>query len=257
MSAKANIKKRGFFNWLFFKDSSEGKPPKIETAAENTMPSSKKWAKMTVRVDDAVTEVERTIFPVAVGRSESPNGITIIGEGVSREHAVIDLQNGILTIVDKNSKNGVLVDGVKLAPGAITPLANGNVIKIGLAEIIIGGFSEILDTPPVAKVPSHQDETVFLGIAATPAPIAEPAPAPIPNQTVHLSHLANKPQKQEAPAAGVFCGECGAQNQEGKKFCKSCGKNIAPAEPAPFCDKCGTKNPKKTKFCGKCGNNLM
>ena len=53
----------------------------------------------------------------------------------------------------------------------------------------------------------------------------------------------------------AFCKKCGAQLQEGKKFCADCG---APVEiPAPaaatYCRKCGAQLQDGKKFCAECG----
>ena len=81
-----------------------------------------------------------------------------------------------------------------------------------------------------------------------------------------------------APAVGVKCPKCGADNPSGAKFCVSCGAPLtlkcpkcgkdvppgakfcpycgAPLEQEPqeiTCPKCGAKNPPGAKFCASCG----
>jgi hypothetical protein len=75
-----------------------------------------------------------------------------------------------------------------------------------------------------------------------------------------------------APAAGgtAACPSCGAENPAEAKFCKTCGKPMAAAPPAPpieepaaepppatiACPSCGAENPGGGKFCKGCGKSL-
>ena len=63
----------------------------------------------------------------------------------------------------------------------------------------------------------------------------------------------------------LACPSCGSQNPPDRKFCGSCGTNLATVPqqgvpPAPQmvpCPSCGTPNPQDRKFCGSCGANLV
>ena len=62
----------------------------------------------------------------------------------------------------------------------------------------------------------------------------------------------------------LTCPSCGTSNPPDRKFCGSCGTNLAagPQQSAPSapqiapCPSCGTPNPPDRKFCGTCGTNL-
>jgi class 3 adenylate cyclase/tetratricopeptide (TPR) repeat protein len=45
----------------------------------------------------------------------------------------------------------------------------------------------------------------------------------------------------------VICGNCGTENEAGRKFCMECAAPLALA-----CPNCGTPNPPNAKFCGEC-----
>src|SRR5579863_10424480 len=47
------------------------------------------------------------------------------------------------------------------------------------------------------------------------------------------------------------CGQCGADNPDGKRFCGDCGSALALK-----CASCGAENPAGKKFCGDCGARL-
>ncbi len=47
------------------------------------------------------------------------------------------------------------------------------------------------------------------------------------------------------------CGNCGTQNDAGRRFCVECGTRLAPG-----CPQCGAQNPPAAKFCGECGTPL-
>jgi predicted nucleic acid-binding Zn ribbon protein len=61
------------------------------------------------------------------------------------------------------------------------------------------------------------------------------------------------------------CPACGSQNPPDRKFCGSCGTNLAatpqqstpPVQQMVSCPSCGTPNPQDRKFCGNCGTNLL
>src|SRR5215471_14958792 len=47
------------------------------------------------------------------------------------------------------------------------------------------------------------------------------------------------------------CGNCGAANPVGQRFCGSCGTALA-----AVCSSCGATNPAGQRFCGECGSPL-
>jgi class 3 adenylate cyclase/tetratricopeptide (TPR) repeat protein len=50
----------------------------------------------------------------------------------------------------------------------------------------------------------------------------------------------------------IFCGECGAQNRDGAKFCTKCGSTLDAR-----CPSCGAMIAADDVFCGECGTNLQ
>ena len=52
------------------------------------------------------------------------------------------------------------------------------------------------------------------------------------------------------------CKFCGAEVEEGAKFCPNCGKNLEEASEKKKCPQCGAELEKDAKFCLKCGCSL-
>ena len=59
----------------------------------------------------------------------------------------------------------------------------------------------------------------------------------------------------------MFCVHCGAQQEDGAKFCTSCGKPLDTEEQKPekqnvFCVHCGAQQEGDSRFCTSCGKPL-
>ena len=52
------------------------------------------------------------------------------------------------------------------------------------------------------------------------------------------------------------CRFCGAEVEEGAKFCQKCGKNLEEVSDKKNCPKCGSELEKDAKFCLKCGYSM-
>ena len=78
----------------------------------------------------------------------------------------------------------------------------------------------------------------------------EPQPQPIIEET--------KPEPTAVSASKIKCPGCGADNDNGSKFCAICGTRMseAPKPQHTFCPQCGTKNDISSKFCLNCGCKL-
>jgi len=263
--------KRSLLSRLFFQEPKEEKPaksavpsspapsrtPKIEVSlADLNRPVPKNWVKLTVSIDGAQSVKEMTAFPFQIGRESSPDGIVIEDKNISRQHAVVDFQNGMLTVTDTQSRNGIRLAGEKLSPGRASPLSRGDILQIGSAEITITDHSGV-DLSPAAQ-------TEFLGHIEFEAE-EKHASAPVPQASQKPKPIPSAPKLGVVPAADIEvpCSKCGAINMGEDKFCSGCGAPTAPAAsaaapaPMPFCERCGTKNVKMDRFCGSCGNKLL
>jgi len=222
-----------------------------------------------------------TAFPFTIGRESLPSGLTLEDKSVSSRHAVMDLQDDMLTITDTNSRNGVKINDNVITPGVSTPINIGDTLVVGRTMITVADFSEDNfeeETPPHAGTEFISQHTVFINPDEQPIHQAQggsppnlvyqtpPAPAYQEKQQPAMP----TPQAPVAPmqgnmqSSGLVCNTCGFTNKADDKFCGDCGAPMAaPAYPAPqaapkkFCKKCGTRNDSMGKFCLTCGNGLV
>jgi len=55
--------------------------------------------------------------------------------GVSRRHAILQLDNDRLVVIDNHSTNGTQLNKKQMQPGVAYPLRNGDVISLGLLDL--------------------------------------------------------------------------------------------------------------------------
>ena len=74
-------------------------------------------------------EFELSAAETLIGRNPTTD-VTLLDEGISREHAVIllDEESGIYTVEDLQSTNGTKVNGKRVRSAA---LSSGDVIELG------------------------------------------------------------------------------------------------------------------------------
>jgi pSer/pThr/pTyr-binding forkhead associated (FHA) protein len=73
------------------------------------------------------TRYEIAANPTLIGRNPSTH-VTLVDEGISREHAVISQDDGVYTIEDLQSTNGTKVNGKRVR---FARLSDGDEIQIG------------------------------------------------------------------------------------------------------------------------------
>jgi hypothetical protein len=111
--------------------------------------------------------------PITIGRDPSCT-IRLQSRYVSRQHARIEIQDGVPTLVDLGSHNGSLLNGVRVAGAA--PLSGGDVITIATAPDATATIecvaqpvtAEMTRTLAVDSIPGAG------GSPAAPSPAAQP-----------------------------------------------------------------------------------
>jgi pSer/pThr/pTyr-binding forkhead associated (FHA) protein len=120
--------------------------------------------------------------PIALGREFERLPATIDGQRVcrivlnslevSRYHASIEISQDRLTIIDRDSSNGVIINGQKLPQSPIEP---GDIIQIGNYQIAIA--MSALDPQPTVVKPASQSQIGFNSVTNRPDPRVTPPPA--------------------------------------------------------------------------------
>ena len=83
--------------------------------------------------------------PTTIGR-DAGNLVQLSNPEVSKRHAVVQAKAGAWTITDLNSRNGVVVNGVRVASAA---LRSGDRIGIGPCELIFETVADDAEWVPV------------------------------------------------------------------------------------------------------------
>jgi len=109
-------------------------------------PMVKRWLKLTIASEDLQADIELTMFPVEIGSVQS--SIQLNDKSISPRHAMMDLHNGILTITDTHSQNGVSIGSVWLNPGVPYTINPGDTILIGRTRLTILDFAGRNMVPP-------------------------------------------------------------------------------------------------------------
>lgn len=71
------------------------------------------------------------VTPFTIGKDSSNVDYVLNGYGVSRQHATIMYEDGCYYILDNNSTNGTMIEGVKIQPGEKAEIGNGCIISLG------------------------------------------------------------------------------------------------------------------------------
>jgi predicted component of type VI protein secretion system len=98
--------------------------------------------------------------PVTIGRRESGNLLRLVDPMVSSMHAVIERQGDGYVILDRNSRNGTEVDGIRLPGEVEMPLEDGAVVRIRPFRLLFRTVSAPGDStlvlPPAQPVPLRE-----------------------------------------------------------------------------------------------------
>ncbi len=103
---------------------------------------------------------------LTIGRGEACS-IRVTDPGVSREHARVFLHNGAVWVQDTGSRNGLLVNGKRLARPK--QLGIGDRVVVGAHTFLLRFKSDGASAPDLEGAPE-----------APPAPLPEPAPTADP-----------------------------------------------------------------------------
>lgn len=127
----------------------------------------------------------------AIGRSAECQ-LSLDDPLVSRKHASLLVDEEMVWVEDAGSRNGVLVNGVRIDKR--TRLGDGDRITIGQQEMVLSAGSSAVDRKP-ASAQGHAT-LVTMPVATRPTPFA-PAMAEVPLQGAE-EHTIERPKRGEA-----------------------------------------------------------
>jgi pSer/pThr/pTyr-binding forkhead associated (FHA) protein len=115
--------------------------------------------------------------PTAIGREHTCQ-IVVDDPTVSRVHATVWEQQGMLFVRDENSRNGTFVGSAPIAPAQPTPLHMGDQLRVGNVTFsVVAAQEETISAPrqsaPVPPPPVATPRQYM------PPPMAPPSPAPV------------------------------------------------------------------------------
>jgi uncharacterized RDD family membrane protein YckC len=159
---------------------------------------------------------------ISIGRDPS-NDLVLSDSMVSRRHAILEQRDNQYILRDNNSSNGTMVNGDRVESEKL--LRDGDLVAIGSSRLLFQ-----LDDTAEASIPPPR-----------PAAPAEITPAVPPRPVGEVD---------------VRCGHCGTIALVGDRFCRRCGRELAPEKKTAVCSQCGYEVPLPADFCGRCGKPL-
>lgn len=79
-------------------------------------------------------------LPLTVGKLKGKVSITLADSSVSRIHARFEDMEGVISVLDLNSRNGTLVNGRKLEPNESAALSEGDLVQFGRERFRYGSI---------------------------------------------------------------------------------------------------------------------
>jgi len=126
---------------------------------------------------------------------------------VSRVHACLWLDQGVVYVRDEGSSNGTFVNGTRLQPGQVRALAPGDQVQFGETLFSLQGtpraadFETLVEPPVMGTEPSAYAAAPYAAPAVAPGPVAT-GPIVAPTTRLPLSQMPPPPANYGAmPAA--------------------------------------------------------
>jgi len=145
--------------------------------------------------------IEIDSFPFRMGKKATSNDLVLNRPNVSREHCLIDENNGAFVLRDANSRNGTFLDR-KYVEGEV-PLPDGGVIRVGPFTLKFFAFppGEIASTrrtPVALKKKIHAHILATLDLKHTD--LSQKSPEELREKTSAAARVAVRQHEDERPA---------------------------------------------------------
>lgn len=202
--------------------------------------------RFTVGDREATAQVNR--FPFLIGRDSSSVQLALPDATVSRVHAKLIYQDGVVLIENISTTNKTVVNDRII--GAPTVLSNGDRAVMGSSRLV---FEVTKPAERMNTVSSESDagsDHQYDGSNST----AKDTP-----QDSNQIPLPSDPPKSDGNGGNdqelIYCQRCGRKLPQWASFCDSCGYAISSeiSGSYKFCGCCGAKISADARFCGHCG----
>lgn len=128
---------------------------------------------LVVRFGDTVLQTVPLTLPVlTIGRNPG-NGLVLRDPTISGYHAVLRIELDGAIVIDRDSRNGTVVDGVALPPNQPYALADGSAVEIGPYILTYQG-----PRLPVRRIEEPDEVAPDRAPEEAPAPVVAPTVAP-------------------------------------------------------------------------------
>lgn len=183
-------------------------------------------------LNDRETVVQADQFPYLIGRDSSSVQLALPDAAVSRIHAQLTYQNGVVLLENISKTNKTSVNGQVIEQPV--QINNGDQAVMGSCRLTF----EIQACVSVESRLSEEDATKETA-KNNPEQAAQKQPA----------------QNDIKQADIRYCWQCGKALRPDAVFCADCGAAVDPemSGQAMFCGSCGTKVDRTFQFCRQCG----
>ena len=226
-----------------------------------TKTSSQTGVYVTIRYvannQEDTVQVDR--FPYLIGRDSSSVQLALPDATVSRTHARLICQDGIVMLENVSATNRTAVNGRFIDHPV--PLNTGDQAILGSCKL----FFEVLPCgeETAEAVRTDAEDAAEAAPASAEAPAAEEpameAPVveePALKESASRETVPEKGAQSDKPEASpCYCPQCGEKLPAGATFCGNCGTEVQTeitGQPM-FCASCGTKVGQDFLFCPQCG----
>jgi uncharacterized RDD family membrane protein YckC len=117
--------------------------------------------------------------PVLTLGRQRTNDVVLLDDEVSRRHARLEVQGGVLMLWDEASSNGTFLNGAAIV--GPTPLHAGDVVEVGTSRFLVQAVAPVVRAPDAVSEPAiSPPRTQPPATGEWPAPLIPVAPVPTP-----------------------------------------------------------------------------
>lgn len=226
-----------------------------------TKTSSQTGVYVTIRYvannQEDTVQVDR--FPYLIGRDSSSVQLALPDATVSRTHARLICQEGMVMLENVSATNRTAVNGRFI--DRPVPINTGDQVILGSCKLffeVLPCGEETEETASTGAKDAAGGAPVSAELPATEEPVvkAPAVEASAPKESAPQGTVPEQDARSDEPGASpCYCPQCGEKLPAGAAFCGICGKEVRTEITGQlmFCASCGTKVGQDFHFCPQCG----